>query len=306
VLAHSADIGVPSHGYEALPLYLRRLEHGGIRPCAPSVLLDGNQVRVDANRGPGAPALRRALEALADVVESDSIGMACIENNNHIGAVGAYWQFVDWSRIQVILILGLASRQLVPPWSVRPSLGSNAISFMARHDGGEPLVIDFGTGAMSIGQARMLKATGQTAPAACVVDREGLPTSSVEDIDEGGGVRTFGGMRGAFISLMIEILAGAVGGGGSSARVVNQVAEPGKCMNSSQLVIALGNRAGHPLAPGLEEIIRTNFGYPAAEMTATSLIHRPSGRQAVRRCDEGRLEILLTPESFRCLFPSER
>lgn len=302
-LAYAANAGIASHGYELLPLYLQRIQAGGIRNAHPHVSRSNNHVRVEARGGPGPSAMRAAVEELSASVQPGSISVASVTENNHIGALGAYSQYVDWDRVDMIMVFGVASQQLVPPWASTPTLGSNAVSLMVRHGDDDPFVIDFGVAAMSLGRLRQLRTQDRPAPWPLLVDAAGNRTNSTRYVDSGGGVETFGGRRGALLALMVEIVAGAFGGNGSSRSVINQVTSPSECMNTSQTIIALGHDRTGAARDITAEILHTNFG----DLAGPSIPLMPDidAERHARLTESGELEVALSTQAWECLFAQE-
>jgi len=119
--------------------------------------------------------------------------------------VGTYAEKI--ARQDLIGICMCNSRARVAPhggWE--PVLGPNPISF-AFPTQDTPLVADFATSVITIGDVRSAKVEGRSLPSEVAYDNEGKPTRD-PDAALNGSVRCFGGHKGFCLALAIELLAG--------------------------------------------------------------------------------------------------
>lgn len=75
-----------------------------------------------------------------------------------------------------------------------------------------PLVWDQATAFMARGEIMLAAEHGATVPQGAGIDREGAPTTDPRAILQGGAQLPFGGHKGSLISLMIDLVAGALTG----------------------------------------------------------------------------------------------
>ena len=148
-----ADLrGQSSHGIRRLPLLVRRMQRGLIRPASegrdrwvsPSVLV------VDGDRGFGPVVGLRVMQALIEAAEKIGLALACVRNTNHLGMLAPYVE--EAAKRGAIGIALTTSEALVHPEGGRiAKLGTNplAVGVPAEPD---PLVLDMATGVVSMGR----------------------------------------------------------------------------------------------------------------------------------------------------------
>jgi LDH2 family malate/lactate/ureidoglycolate dehydrogenase len=267
-----ADLrGHHSHGVLLLPVYLERIRQGGIDPCAePFWIREETPVSVlDANGAAGQVAARLAAERSAAIALQAGVGVVAVRHSNHVGMLAAYR--APFERTGVVgLILNLAGTSVAPPGGQRPTMGNNAVCLVVPRGEQEAFSVDFATGAVACGKIRQAALQGTAVPEGWLLDRDGAPSTDPVQLDEGGAVPVFGGHKGLALSLMIEILAGAIGGGVTSRGVNRQRLWPDRVMDCSQLFVgflpsAFGIASMAPFLEELEAAVRDSYvsGPPA-------------------------------------------
>ncbi|WP_326594980.1 Ldh family oxidoreductase [Streptomyces brevispora] len=262
-----ADVrGHFSHGVGLLPMYLDRLERGGIDPDAkPEWLSEGGTVAVlDAHGGFGQIAAESAAETCARRAAQTGLAAVAVRGNNHVGMLAAYRE--HFVRHGVVgLVLNVSGPSVAAPGAGRPTLGNDAVCMVVPRAEGLPLVVDFATGTVASGKIRHAAHRGEQIPAGWLVDRQGLPTTDPEELDRGGAVPVFGGYKGLGVAVITEVLAGILAGGTVSPLVHKQRAEPERAMDCSQLFLALSPAAfGNPPVDELLAVLSgaVAAGYP--------------------------------------------
>lgn len=256
-----ADVrGHHSHGLLLLPVYLRRIEAGGIDPAAePEWIIERPALAVLSGRGaPGHVAAWRAAERCAALAERAGVAAVAVRHTNHVGMLAAYREPFR-ARGVVGLVLNLAGNSVAPPGGQRPTMGNNAVCLVMPRGDDEPFVIDFATGAVACGKIRRAAVRGEPVPEGWLLDADGRPSTDPARLDDGGAVPVFGGHKGLAVSLMVEVLAGVIGGGVTSRGVNRQRLFPARVMNCAQLFLGLHPAAfgvGDP-APFVDELRRS-------------------------------------------------
>jgi len=95
----------------------------------------------------------------------------------------------------------------------KPVFGTNPIAFGIPRSGEEPLIFDMSTSAIALFGVMTAKAKGEPIPEGVACDKKGEFTTDASEVLDGGSIQTFGGHKGAGLSLMVELLAGALSGG---------------------------------------------------------------------------------------------
>ena len=143
----------------------------------------------------------------------------------------------------IALVLNTSAPSVAAPGATLPTLGSNAICLIVPTGiGGETFCVDLGTGVVAAGKIRDAHNRQVPIPEGWLQDRQGRPTTDPAALDQGGSIPLFGGYKGLCITLIPEILAGALAGGRVSPDVARQVSALDQVMRCSQLFIGLSAR----------------------------------------------------------------
>jgi LDH2 family malate/lactate/ureidoglycolate dehydrogenase len=293
-----ADLrGHGSHGLMLLPLYLQRIREGGIRvEATPEWIIESPQLAIlDAQGGPGQVAANAAAERCAELAHGSGISAVAVRNNNHIGMLAAY-RMAFQKRGIIGMILNIAGASVAPPGGIRATLGNNAFCLITPTSRQEPFVIDFATGIVACGKIREALMKGNLVPAEWLMDRNGAPSTDPNDLDSGGAVPVFGGYKGLGLSMMIELLAGAVAGHTISPVVNRQRAHPDKPMHSSQFFIGINpsSFAVDSLEPFIEQLdhaVRSSY-----EDQPPRPVYFPDQQEALYRAQAERNGLTITSD----------
>ena len=74
--------------------------------------------------------------------------------------------------------------------------------------------MDWSTATMAEGKLAVARARGETVPDGVLVDADGEPSNEPADFYDGGALLPFGAHKGSGLSVMIQLVAGALGGTG--------------------------------------------------------------------------------------------
>ena len=72
--------------------------------------------------------------------------------------------------------------------------------------------MDWSTATMAEGKVAVARARGETVPDGVLVDADGEPSTDPNDFYDGGALLPFGAHKGSGLSVMIQIVGGALGG----------------------------------------------------------------------------------------------
>lgn len=103
--------------------------------------------------------------------------------------------------------------------------GTNPIAFGIPRSVGPPLTFDMATSAIALFGVLTSKAKGEPLPDGVAYGRDGGFTTDAAEALDGGAIATFGGHKGAGLSLMFELLAGVLPGGAVLGREVKKTAK---------------------------------------------------------------------------------
>jgi uncharacterized oxidoreductase len=210
--------GHDSHGMLRLTQYIGLVRQGQVHPAARASLLSTQQAtaRIDGARGWGQPAARLATQTAIRLAQEYGVGVVTIERCNHIGRLGEYVENIARAGL-IGLTLCNVGAAVVPFGGRQARLGTNPMAWgVPRGAGQDPLVLDFATSVVAEGKVRLAQAKGEQVPPGYIIDRDGRPTIEPADFYDGGALLPFGGYKGYGLSVMIELVGGALSGLGSS------------------------------------------------------------------------------------------
>ena len=212
-LIMAQEAGHASHGVIRLIEYTSFVKKGTVIPNArPTVISEkGATLAIDGHWGWGQIACKHALEiALQKIKELGTVTIT-VKNVNHIGRLGEYVEKL--AEQDLVSLMWCNSDPSVAAFGGKDRLfGTNP--FAAGIPTSEkPVVIDFATAASAEGKLRVARANKQAIPAGMVIDKDGNESTDPESFYAGGALLPFGGHKGYCMSLMIELLGGALSGG---------------------------------------------------------------------------------------------
>jgi hydroxycarboxylate dehydrogenase B len=218
-LVDSNLVGHDSHGVMRVPKYLEWMRSGTLRPnTGPTVVFESDTIAIiDANRGFGQVIGEFAAKLGIAKAAKSGIAMIGLTNCGHLGRVG------DWSDMaaaagQVSLhFLNTSGAQRVAPYGGSDRrLSTNPISIGVPVAGRDPVVLDVTTSMVAEGKLMVAMNKGEQVPEGWIVDRNGAPTTEPKDFYAGGALLTVGAHKGSGLSIITDLLAGAVSTGRSS------------------------------------------------------------------------------------------
>ena len=212
--------GAKSHGVFRIPAYLNSLDAGWVDGAAVPVVEDvaPGMLRGDGRNGFALPVLERACPALLDKARANGIAILTVRNAHHFSAV---WPDVEpFARDGFIAMAMINSMSSVVPHGGHGKLyGTNPLGFAAPRAGGDPLVFDQASSALSNGDVQIAARERHQLPPNSGVDRHGNPTTDPKAVLDGGALLSFGGYKGSSVGMMMEIMAAGLAGGRFSYEV---------------------------------------------------------------------------------------
>lgn len=216
VLANAS--GHDSHGVGMLPRYVDSLLEGGLQANQHVQLeLDtGCLVRLDGRAGYGQVAGHEAMELGAPRAKQHGVCVVALANAHHLGRIG-HWaeQCLEHGLISIHFV-NVVSRPIVAPFGgLDARTGTNPICVAMPRAGSEPIVLDFATSRIAQGKTRIAYNQGSALPPDTVIDDRGNPTLEPRYtvVPPFGAILPFGGHKGFGLSLVAELLGGALTGG---------------------------------------------------------------------------------------------
>lgn len=211
--------GVSSHGVMLVPLYVERLQAGGVLAAAePSIAEDhGGLVIVDAGHGLGQVSSLMAVDLAMVRAREHGLAMVSVRHGFHFGTAG-FWV----RRMAEAGMIGMAfsnTRPLMPaPGGAQRVVGNNPMAIGFPSAEGMPLIVDMAMSATAMGRIRVADAKGQAIPEGWATDAAGQPTTNAAEAIK-GLLLPAAGPKGFGLAVAIDLLCGAMSGGAFGAAV---------------------------------------------------------------------------------------
>ena len=200
-------------GLEKLLRYARRMRNGGIRPAASMWWVrDGAATALlDADRGLGYVAARRAMDRAVEKARSTGIAMVAVRHSNHFGIAGYHAKRAADAGLIGIAMTN-AGAEMAPWGSARPVLGTNPWGIaVPRRAGSDPIVLDMALTQSGKGMMRWLERAGLPMPDHWALTTGGARTSDPAAAMD-GPLLPIGDYKGYGLSLVTDILTGVLTG----------------------------------------------------------------------------------------------
>jgi (2R)-3-sulfolactate dehydrogenase (NADP+) len=204
--------GLASHGTSRVPQYAAHIRHRRVDGEAIATVLQskGAVVLVDAADGLSFPACALAVrEAIARATEY-GIAFAGVLNSHHFG-IASY----HLDPVAAVGMVGLAfsnSPAAMPAWGGKRAIfGTNPIAAVFPRPRSGPIVIDLSLSEVARGKLMVAARERREIPRGWALDRDGNPTTDPQQGLE-GMMLPAGGVKGAMLALMVELLCCALTG----------------------------------------------------------------------------------------------
>jgi LDH2 family malate/lactate/ureidoglycolate dehydrogenase len=213
-LIQSTKRGVTTHGVFRLPQYCAAIRAGKINKAPQVKVLQrrGCTALVDAGGGYGyRPTLLAMDEAIA-LAREHGIAVVGVRDSHHFGAAAIYTDHA--AEHGLIGIATTTTKARIAPTGARGAVvGNNPISIaVPRRPPHRPVNLDMALSQVALGRIRIAAANGTTVPEGWGFDGEGRSTTDPNAIIHGGLLAAIGGHKGYGLSVMVELLAGALTG----------------------------------------------------------------------------------------------
>jgi uncharacterized oxidoreductase len=224
-------VGHDSHGVIRVPSYIDWLKAGKVvaNQSLRTVTETDCLAVVDGQYGFGQTMGEAAMQFGIAKAQRSGVAVVGLRNSGHLGRIG------DWALLAARA--GLLSLHFVntsglgilvaPLGGISRRISANPVAVGVPGRGGSPLVLDISTSMIAEGKIRVALNKGVPVPDGCLIDAEGRPTTDPKVFygPPPGAILPFGGHKGYGLSIIADILAGALTGSGCSkpgvTRLVN-------------------------------------------------------------------------------------
>lgn len=275
----SADLrGIRSHGVARMSYFLVRLRRGVISTEPEMSFTRGSPTTgvLDAGGAIGIVAASRAMDEAVAMASSHGAGFVAVRRSSHFGYAG-YWARRAMERGCIGISLSNSGRRVAPTFGADSILGTNPMSVTIPGGQGGDFFLDMATSAVAVGKVETALREGRPVPPGWVSSTAGPPALDENDIltydapllPLGGEGTDLGGHKGFGLSLMIELLCGALPGSTLSDRIAGAAGEAPPEMGHFMGAISVdGFRSPAEVATGMAEtfdLIRESDKAPGYE-----------------------------------------
>jgi LDH2 family malate/lactate/ureidoglycolate dehydrogenase len=204
---------VRSHGLVQVAHYVD-LYKTGVYNTLPDVKIireDDSTALIDADRGPGAPVGKYAMNIAIEKAKKNGIAAVSVKNATHFG-MAAYYA-LDAAEEDLIGLAFTNTPPLVAPYGgFKKEIGTNPICAAFPSLQGRPVIFDAATSQAAYNKIFFARKEGKKIPLGWAVDGTGNVTDDpVAAIDE-GALLPYGGYKGYGLAFVIELLTGILSG----------------------------------------------------------------------------------------------
>lgn len=212
--------GHDSHGIGMIPRYVAALLEGGLHANRHvSVKLDGGALlTLDGNAGYGQVVGKEAMELAVPRAKGHGSCVMVLGNAHHLGRIGHWAEMAVAAGLISIHFVNVISHARVAPYAGSDArFGTNPVTIGIPLPGEPPLMLDFATSAVAQGKMRVAYNKGERVTDGLLIDDHGMPTNDPRYVvvPPWGALLTTGAYKGYGLSVVCELLGGALSGGGT-------------------------------------------------------------------------------------------
>lgn len=198
--------GLPSHGLSRVTMYVGHLKAGRVVGDAVPVIRNqrASAVLIDAGNGFAFPACRMAIDEAIRRASQTGIAIAAVTNSHHFGMASYHLDAVA-SAGMVGIACGNSPAAMPAAGGKRPIFGTNPIAAIFPREGKNPVSIDLSLSEVARGKLMVAAKKGESIPLGWALDVDGNPTIDPKKGME-GSMLPMGGVKGAMLALMVELL----------------------------------------------------------------------------------------------------
>ena len=213
--------GHDSHGVRHIPGYVGAARDGRAKLNRHAKLVkdSGTILVLEGDCGFGQVIGRETMALGIERVRETGLCMIALRNSYHLGRIGAWAEMCSgagFASVHFVNILG--SPPVVAPFGgAEARMAPNPVSASVPTTRGAPIVLDIATSKIAEGKVGVALSRGVGVPEGSLIDAHGNPTTDPGALytKPPGAILPMGEHKGFGLCVISELLAGAVGGGGT-------------------------------------------------------------------------------------------
>jgi uncharacterized oxidoreductase len=222
-------VGHDSHGVIRVSPYIEWLKAGKVLANQTLKVVTETDCLavVDGQYGFGQTMGEQAMKLGIEKARKAGVAVIGLRNAGHLGRIGDWavmaaragqlsLHFVNTSGLGILV---------APLGGINRRISANPLAVGIPAKGGTPMVLDISTSMIAEGKIKVALNKGVPVPDGCIIDAEGRPTTDPKVFygTPPGAILPFGGHKGYGLSLITDILAGALTGSGCSTPGVTRL-----------------------------------------------------------------------------------
>ena len=230
--------GLTGHGLSRVPLYCQHLRDGRADGKArPKIIAKkGATCLIDAGGGLAFLATALAAREAVKRAQRQGIALAAVTNSHHFGA--AAYHLGPLAEAGLVGLALTNSPAAINAWGGKKAFyGTNPIAAIFPRRGAQPIVVDLSLTEVVRGKIMLYAKEGKPIPLGWAVDKDGNPTTDPKAALT-GSLTAIGGVKGATLALMVEVLTVALTGAAFSFEN-DSYFEPGNHPRIGHAIIAI-------------------------------------------------------------------
>jgi LDH2 family malate/lactate/ureidoglycolate dehydrogenase len=214
--------GVDTHGVFRVSTYLKRLRKGLVAPCPDIRITPISQAiaSIDGSDGMGAVVGMKAMTECIKLGCETGLGLVSVKRGTHYG-MAAYYVLHAVENGMIGMAFTNASPAL-PPWGGRaPFFGTSPLAVGVPSGTQPDYILDMAMSVLARGNVYIAAEKEASISAGLAYDADGHPTTDPRALIENGTMLPFGGVKGAALSMLMDILGGVLSGANFGGEVGN-------------------------------------------------------------------------------------
>lgn len=230
-LVTADEYGVTSHGTAVLQSHIDRIMRGGynLSPDLKVIKETAAFVLVDGDNAIGPVSAMFCLDYAVKKCRESGVFTVFARNNNTFGPA-FYYSLKAAEQGCIAFVCSNSPAQMAPVGGVEKKLGTNPLAAVIPVPEGDPIIIDMATSAVAKSKFKEYKNECKPLPEGWALDKDGNPTTDPDEAMS-GLVLPMAGFKGYALSMLIDVIAGALSGAATLDRVGRFYSDDGSCMN---------------------------------------------------------------------------
>lgn len=204
--------GLSGHGLSRVALYCDHLKQGrAIGTATPKVVKQkGGTCLIDAGGGLAFEACAQAVAQAIQRAKEFGVAYVGVFNSHHMGALA--YHLTPIARAGLTGIAVSTAPSAINAWGgSKPFYGTNPIAAIFPRRNADAVIVDLSLTEVTRGKIMLMAKEGKSIPLGWAVDKEGKPTTDPKAALT-GSLMPMGGVKGAALALMVEVLCVALTG----------------------------------------------------------------------------------------------